>query len=96
MGAVEVFDPRLQQVIGRIPVGPRPKGLAVSPMGDRLYVTHFLTGEIPVIDLKRRVVTQVITTGADSNMAQTIALHPTNGRACPASVKTGVPHPAGM
>lgn len=79
--SIEVVDPRLQQVIARIGVGPKPKGLAVSAAGDRLYVTHFLTGEISVIDLKLRAVTQVVSTGADSNMAQTLALHPTNGRA---------------
>jgi hypothetical protein len=29
-------------------------------------VTHFLTGEISVIDLKLRAVTQVVSTGGDS------------------------------
>jgi YVTN family beta-propeller protein len=69
------------RVLASIPVGPRPKGLALSPDGSRLYVTHFLTGEVSVIDLARRQVVQVIPTGLDSNMAQRIVLHPANGRA---------------
>jgi YVTN family beta-propeller protein len=68
-------------LIARIPVGPRPKGLAISPDGSRLYVTHFLSGEISVIDTARLAVLEVVSTGIDSNMAQKIVLHPTNGRA---------------
>lgn len=77
---VEVVDVRLRQVIARIPVGPKPNGLAVSADGTRLYVTHFLSGDVSVIDLVRRTLLQVISTGSDSNMAQKIALHPSNGR----------------
>jgi YVTN family beta-propeller protein len=89
-GAVDVVDPRLQQVIARIPVGPKPKGLAVNSAGDRLYVTHFLSGEVSVIDLRLRTVTRVIATGADSNMAQTLAVHPTNGRAYLPHIRSNV------
>ena len=68
-------------VIARIPVGPKPKGLALSPDGLRLYVTHFLSGEVSVIDTARRAVVEVISTGRDSNIAQKIVIHPVNGRA---------------
>ena len=88
--AVEVVDLRLQQVIARIRVGSKPKGLAVNAAGDRLYVTHFLTGEVSVVDLTRRVVMHVVATGADSNMAQTIALHPTNNRAYLPHIRSNV------
>ncbi|HUG38372.1 MAG TPA: beta-propeller fold lactonase family protein [Candidatus Limnocylindrales bacterium] len=88
--AVEVVDARLGQVIARIPVGAKPKGLAITAGGDRLYVTHFLTGQVSVIDLGRRVAAQVIATGADSNMAQTLALHPVNGRAYLPHIRSNV------
>jgi YVTN family beta-propeller protein len=76
--------PRRRLAAGRvsasIAVGRRPKGLLLSAGGSHLYATHFLTGEISVIDTERREVTHTISTGLDSNMAQRIALHP-NGRA---------------
>jgi YVTN family beta-propeller protein len=71
----------LNRVVDRIAVSPRPKGLALSNDGTRLYVTHFLTGEISVIDTARREVTRVISTGLDSNMAQRIVLHSGGDRA---------------
>lgn len=76
---VEILE--ADRVVDRIAVGPRPKGLALSSDGTRLYVTHFLTGQVSVIDTARREVTGVISTGADSNMAQRIALHPNGDRA---------------
>ena len=36
----------LYRIAARIPVAARPKGLALSADGTRLYVTHFLTGEV--------------------------------------------------
>jgi YVTN family beta-propeller protein len=90
MDTVEVVDMRIEQVISRISVRPKPTGLAVTAAGDRLYVTHLLTGEISVIDLQRRSVTHVIPTGADSNMSQTLALHPTNGRAYLPHIRSNV------
>lgn len=77
-------------VSARIPVGPKPKGLAISADGSRLYVTHFLTGEVSVVNTASLQVMQVISTGADSNMAQKIALHPTNGRAYLPHIRSNV------
>lgn len=54
-------------------------GIALSPDGARLYVTHFLTGQVSVIDTAQLAVAAVISTGADSNMAQRIVLN--SGRA---------------
>jgi YVTN family beta-propeller protein len=56
-------------------------GLAISADGTRLYVTHFFTGKVSVIDTHLHSVSAVISTGLDSNMVQKIAIHPTNGRA---------------
>ena len=92
---IDVVDVELAQVVDTIPVHPRPKGLALSNDGTRLYVTHFLSGTVSVIDLTSRSVLEVIATGPESNMAQRIVLHPTNGRAYLPHIRSNVsnPHP---
>ncbi|MGH9851500.1 MAG: beta-propeller fold lactonase family protein, partial [Blastocatellia bacterium] len=94
---VEVVDLRLTDqwryrswIVARIPVGAKPKGLALTADGARLYVTHFLSGEVSVIDTARRELLQVIATGSDSNFAQKIAIHPTNGRAYLPHIRSNV------
>ena len=88
--AVEVVDVRLARVIARIPVGPKPKGLAITADGSRLYATHFLSGQISVIDPVNRALLQVIPTGADSNMAQKMGIHPRDGRAYLPHIRSNV------
>ncbi len=90
---VEVVDTELNQVIDTIAVQARPKGLAISNDGARLYVTHFLSGAVSVLDLAQRRVLHVITTGAESNMAQKIVLHPTNPRAYMPHIRSNVGNP---
>ena len=67
--------------LGDLDVGPRPRGLAVSADGQSLYVTHFLTGDLTVVDLERRVVKTVVKTGPENNAAQHVAIDPAGGRA---------------
>ena len=62
----------------------------MSGDGRRLYVTHFLSGQVSVVDLAARTVLSVIGTGADSNMAQKIALHPLDGRAYLPHIRSNV------
>ena len=92
---IDIADTKLAQVVATIPVQSRPKGLAISEDGMRLYVTHFLSGTVSVIDLTDRHVRTVIATGPESNMAQRIILHPTNGRAYLPHIRSNVsnPHP---
>ena len=92
---IDVVDTHLNQVVDTIPVQARPKGLAISEGGTRLYVTHFLSGTLSVIDLTSRSVLQVISTGPESNIAQRLVLHPTNGRAYLPHIRSNVsnPHP---
>jgi YVTN family beta-propeller protein len=80
--------------VARIPVGPKPKGLAMTADGSRLYVTHFLTGEVSVIDTARREVVDVVSTGPDSNMAQKILIHPSNRRAYIPHIRSDVTNPS--
>ena len=92
---IDIVDTELAQVVDTIPVQPRPKGLALFNDGTRLYVTHFLSGAVSVIDMTDRSVRTVITTGPESNMAQRIVLHPTNNRAYLSHIRSNVsnPHP---
>ncbi len=87
-----VLSPALLRagVIARIPVGPKPKGLALSADGSRLYVTHFLSGEVSVIDTAKRVLLHTISTGSDSNMVQKVAIHPTDGHAYLPHIRSNV------
>jgi len=86
-------EPAMLQVTGSIAVEVRPKGLAISPDGSRLYVTHFLSGDISVIDTSSRKVVTVISTGADSNMAQRIVLSAATGRAYVPHIRSNVVNP---
>jgi DNA-binding beta-propeller fold protein YncE len=78
---VEVWEvspePRL---LASVPTEKRPKGLALDTRTNRLYVTHFLNGHISVINTQNVEVAGTLTTGRDSNFAQNIRMHPTNGR----------------
>ena len=87
-----VLSPALLRagIIARIPVGPKPKGLALSADGSRLYVTHFLSGEVSVIDTAKRVLLATISTGSDSNMVQKIVIHPMNGHAYLPHIRSNV------
>lgn len=76
--------------LSRIPVGPKPKGVALSGDGRWLYVTHFLTGEISTIDTSSRKIVKVLSTGTDSNMAQKIAIHPISGKGYVPHIRSNV------
>lgn len=58
-------------VIKRIPTGSNPKGLALSPDGQRLYVAERLADRISVIDVARLEVTGVIDLGGPEKITIT-------------------------
>jgi YVTN family beta-propeller protein len=71
-GSVVVIDVSSRTRAGVIQVERDPRGLAVSPSGDQLYVTHFTSGRVSVIDIDTGVVTQNISTLPDSNLSQSL------------------------
>ena len=91
---IDVVDTERAQVVATIAVQARPKGLAISNDGTRLYVTHFLSGMVSVIDLTSRRVLEIITTGAESNLAQKVVLHPTNNRAYLPHIRSNTGNPS--
>ncbi len=55
-GTVSVIDARTRKVNREIEVGLHPSGLALSPLGDRLYVANANSDTVSVIDTKTDVV----------------------------------------
>ncbi len=75
-GVITLFDTDTLERLAAVAVEPNPRGLAISADGKRLYVTHFMSGRVSVIDVASREVLDVISTGAESNAAQFIAVAP--------------------
>jgi YVTN family beta-propeller protein len=64
-------------VVNRIPVGDSPAGLAL--WGDFLYVTHFWSGDLSLIYLPQLRVVQVLDTGSETGLSQSIVPDITRG-----------------
>ena len=79
LAQIAVIDFAARAVSRAVQVEPFPSGLALA--GDALYVTHLYSGRVTHIDLLSLTVRQVISTGADSNLSQSIALSPDGARA---------------
>jgi len=63
-GRVAVLDLASGEVVGSIPVGERPVGLAISADGGSLYVTSAVpAGTVQVVDTERRCVVDSIAVG---------------------------------
>src|SRR2546426_7856056 len=62
---VTVIDAATRAVVGTIPVGKRPRGVAVSPDGRRVYVTNSNSDSLSVIDAKTLEVLSTVPAGID-------------------------------
>jgi YVTN family beta-propeller protein len=80
-GQIAVIDPATASVTHRIEVDDAPAGMAYDHFRDLLYVAHFADGRVSVIDPESLAVEKSISTGADSNLANAIALSPDGTRA---------------
>src|SRR2546427_7023200 len=70
---VTVIDAATRKVIQSIPVGKRPRGVAVSPDGRRVYVTNSNSDTLSVIDARSLAVLSTVPAGRDPQGA---AAHP--------------------
>ncbi|MDN3351237.1 hypothetical protein [Actinomadura sp. DC4] len=61
---VSVIDTATNTVIGTIPVGANPRGVAISPGGTRVYVANFGSTTVSVIDTATNAVIATIPVGA--------------------------------
>jgi YVTN family beta-propeller protein len=75
--AVHVLDALTLEPRARIATMPLPRGMALS--GERLLVTRFRGGEVTEIDTAANAISRIFSTGADSNLSQSIYI--ANGRA---------------
>ncbi len=77
MGAdtIAVIDPVSKSVIETIETERHPRGLALSPDASKLYVIHFSTGRFSVINTDNLTVEATISTGADTNLSNSITLN---------------------
>src|SRR2546426_12203167 len=69
---VTVIDAATRKVIQSIPVGKRPRGVAVSPDGRRVYVTNSNSDTLSVIDARSLA---VLSTGPAGVGSQGVTPH---------------------
>ncbi len=81
LGRVAVIDLATRAVIRTIETEPFPAGLALTGDESSLYVTHLYSGRVTPIDLFTFTPKQAVSTGADSNLSQFVALSPDGSRA---------------
>jgi YVTN family beta-propeller protein len=81
LGTLGIIDLTTGELFTRISVDAFPSGLALSPDGQRLLITHLFTGRLTVIDLQTSTVRGTASTGADTNLSQFIAITPDGTKA---------------
>lgn len=81
LGKVSVINLETGALVKRVPVDPFPAGLALTRDGERLFVTHFFTGRVTVIDQSTSIVNGIVSTGIGTNLSQFIAISPDGKKA---------------
>jgi len=75
-GTISKLDLVTGELLDRIVVDAFPSGLALSRDGGRLFVTHFFTGLLTVIDQKTSTAIGKVSTGSNTNLSQFISIAP--------------------
>src|SRR2546426_8703619 len=81
---VTVIDATTRKVVTTIPVGKRPRGVAVSPDGRRVYVTNSNSDRLSVIDTKSLAERRAVPAGPPP---QGVTLHPAGAPPSPGNEK---------
>lgn len=71
---VTIIDTGSLQVVDNLAVSPHPRGLALSADGSEFYVTHFLSGQLSIIDIETLSVDNLVQPEADGNLFQNLAV----------------------
>jgi YVTN family beta-propeller protein len=71
---VLVFDAVTLGRLGSVATEPYPRGMTLDRAAARLYVTHFRTGRMTIIDTSALSVVRVIATSLDSNLSQAVTI----------------------
>lgn len=78
---VSLVDITIGEVVGSLPVGSGPEGVAITPDGKRAFVSNVDDDSISYIDLARRVVDRVVSVGpGDVAAPRGIAVSPDGAR----------------
>ena len=62
-GSVSAIDTATNTVVGTVPVGSGPVGVAVNPAGTRVYVANTLTNNVSVVDAASNAVVATVAMG---------------------------------
>ena len=93
-GNISIFKIETGMLVKRIKVDPFPAGLALSKDAKTLFVTHFFSGAITVIERQTLRVMQTITLGSDTNLSQFIAITPNGEKAYVPQTRSNVTNTA--
>ena len=96
MGAniVAVIDSSTESITELIETETDPRGLALSADASKLYVIHFTTGRFSVINTASLEVENTISTGADTNLSNSIRLNADGTLAYLPQTRSNVSNPA--
>ena len=78
---VAEYDAATLGRIGDVEVGERPRGIAITTGGDIAVVTHWLSGDVTLIDIASGAGVTVLNTGRGDNAVSSVAIHPDGTRA---------------
>ncbi len=92
--SLDIVDPTDLRTSTVIDVPEQPRGLALDADECHLYVAHFLSGEVSIIETATLELEAVISTGPDSNLAQNILLDNESGRAYLPHTRSNTVNPA--
>jgi len=80
-GEVAIVDPDDGEVTEILDVNIAPSGMAFDTTRNLLYVTHFIDGQVTVVEPNTLQVVNTISTGIDSNLVNSIVIGPDAERA---------------
>jgi len=76
--SIQVIDKNNFAILALIPVASQPRGLSLSPDKSTLYVTHFLSGLISIINTKTLKVDDLISLGDRVGLTQSLSIDSKN------------------
>lgn len=82
-----------QEISRQMPVATAPRGLSLSADGQQLYVAHFFTGELSIIDTSKWRCVAQLANRPDANLARSVALAPDERTAYMPHIHANVSNP---
>lgn len=73
-GSLGIFRIDTGELLTRVQLDPFPSGITLSRDRKYLFITHFFTGQVTIVDRKTFTVDGKVSTGADTNLSQFIAV----------------------